>query len=116
MSQNTPTEIKVIASEHWEDWCVIFSIGNRGRNMCLSTVNDSDGIVLVVDDMPLVALDYDPPHKGNNLIISFGQETAPSSHVIDAPIGLWEAQASDGLVVSIEVEDSTSARTIITFT
>ena len=61
-----------------------------------------------------MATDYDPAGKGNNFVISYGDEAAPSSHVIAKPVALWQAQDENGLVVSLEIEDAGGSRTIVT--
>lgn len=117
MSNASAARKKTIPTNRREEWCAIFSRGNRGRRMTLSLTDNEDDIATIAEDTPLVAIDYDPPHKGNHLVITFGPEANPSSHVIDAPVGMWEVQASDGLVISIEVEDTERTHTtIITFT
>jgi hypothetical protein len=48
-------------------------------------------------------------------VISFGQKAAPSHHIIEAPVSLWQAQDANGLVVSLQFEDQNGRRTILSF-
>jgi hypothetical protein len=52
--------------------------------------------------------------KGNNFVISYGDEATPSSHVITGPVTVWQAQDENGLVVSLEIEAEDGSRTNIT--
>ena len=115
MSNIAPDETKKIPAERWAEWSTTFSNGNRGRLVKIEVVSDEVGAEPLVDAATLVALDYDPAGKGNNFVISYGDEAAPSSHVIAKPAALWQAQGEDGLVVSLEIEAEGGSRIIITF-
>ena len=114
MADIASDETKRIPSERWEEWCDTFSNGNRGRLIRIEVVSDELGAEPLADGAVLVALDYDPAGKGNNFVISYGNEEAPSSHVIAGPVALWQAQDENGLVVSLEIEDEGGGRTIVT--
>ena len=114
MSDHTPTTSKEIAAERWEAWCDTFTNGNRGRLVGIEMVSDELGAEPLAEGAPLVAIDYDPAGKGNNFVISYGDEAAPSSHVVADPVALWQAQDENGLVVSLEIEDERGGRTIVT--
>ena len=115
MTDHTPTETKEIPAERWVNWCDTFSNGNRGRPLSISTIDDVYGDETLNDEVALVAVDYDPVHKGNDFVISFGEQDAPTSHVVSAPVRLSQAQDADGLVVAVEIEDQNGQRTILSF-
>jgi hypothetical protein len=114
MSDHTPSTTRDIPADRWEAWCDTFTNGNRGRLIRIEIVGDELGAEPLVDGAVLVALDYDPAGKGNNFVISYGDEAAPSSHVVADPVALWQAQDENGLVVSLEIEDQRGGRTIVT--
>ena len=114
MSDHRPTTTKEIPAEGWEAWCDTFTNGNRGRLIRTEIVGDELGAEPLVDGTALVALDYDSAGKGNNFVFSYGDEAAPSSHVIAGPVALWQAQDENGLVVSLEIKTEGGSRTIIT--
>jgi len=114
MTNIASDETKKIPVEHWPEWSVAFTDGNRGRLMKIELVSDEMGVEPLVDGAALVALDYDPAGKGNNFVISYGDEAAPSSHVVAGPMALWQAQDENGLVVSLEIEAEDGSRTIVT--
>ena len=109
------TDTKKIPAERWAEWSDTFTNGNRGRRLRIEIVSDELGVEPLVDGAALAALDYDPAAKGNRFIISYGDEAAPSSHVIAGPTVLWQAQDENGLVVSLEIEAEDGSRTVVTF-
>ena len=114
MANIASDETKKIPTEHWEAWCDTFTNSNRGRLMRIEVVSDELGAEPLAVGAALVALDYDPAGKGNNFVISYGDEAAPSRHVVAKPVALWQAQDENGLVVSLEIEDQHGGRTIVT--
>jgi len=114
MTNIASDETKKIPADRWAEWSTTFTNGNRGRLIKIEIVGDEVGAEALADGTTLVALDYDPAGKGNNFVISYGDEVAPSSHMIAKPVGLWQAQDENGLVVSLEVETEDGSRTIVT--
>jgi hypothetical protein len=114
MTNIASDETKKIPAKRWADWSVTFTDGNRGRLMKIELVSDEMGAEPLADGAALVALDYDPAGKGNNFVISYGDEAAPSSHVVVGPVALWQAQDENGLVVSLDIEAEDGSRTIVT--
>jgi hypothetical protein len=55
------------------------------------------------------------PGEGNDFVVSFRQEAAPSHHIIEVPVSLWQAQDANGLVVSLQIEDQNGQRTRVGF-
>jgi hypothetical protein len=107
-------ETKKIPAGRWAEWCGTFTNGNRGRLIKIELVSDELGAEPLADGAALIAVDFDPAGKGKNFVISTGDETAPSTHVIARPVALWQAQGENGLVVSLEIEAEGGSRTIIT--
>ena len=114
MSNISSDETKKILTEQWEEWCSTFTNSNRGRLVRIELISDALGVQSMVDGAALVALDYDPAGKGKNFVISYGDEAAPSSHIIAGSVALWQAQDENGVVVSLEIEAEDGSRTIIT--
>jgi len=108
------TDAKKIPAERWAKWADTFTNGNRGRLLKIEMVSDELGAESLADGAALVAIDYDPAGKSNSFLISYGDETAPSSHVVAGPVALWQAQDENGLVVSLEIEAEDGSRTVVT--
>lgn len=115
MSDQGVSQTKEVPAERWSDWCITFTSGNRGRKVTMSFFDDVYGDEVIVDDAEFVAIDYDPVNKGNDIVVSVGDEEAPSGHVVPAPVKLWEAQDANGKIVSLQIEDQNSRRTILSF-
>ena len=81
----------------------------------LELIDDELGDQPLTQGVPLVAIDYDTPNKGNDFVVSYGDELAPTSHIVQAPVRLWQVQDANGLVVSLEIEDESGRRTILSF-
>jgi hypothetical protein len=114
MSNISSDETKKILTEQWEEWCSTFTNGNRGRLVRIELISDALGVQPMLEGATLVALDYDPAGKGNDFVISYGDEAAPASHVVAKPVALWQAQDENGLVVSLDIETEGGSRTVIT--
>jgi hypothetical protein len=105
MGKIASDETKEIAEERWGEWCDLFTNGNRGRLIGIEILDDESGAQNLADGVALVAIDHDPEGKGNDMVISYGDEEAPSHHTVAGPVALWQAQDRNGVVVSLEVEN-----------
>jgi len=85
---------KQIEPNEWQDRLQTFTSGNRGRIAALDT-----GGKRLAEDLPLVSVDYDPPGKGNDLMISFEGYT----HTVDDPEQLFLIEESNGVVSALEI-------------
>lgn len=116
MGKIASDETKAIPVERWSEWCDLFTNGNRDRLIGIETVDAELGAEPLADGVALVAIDYDPEGKGNDFVLSYGDEQAPSRHTVAGPVALWQAQDQNGVVVSIEIEDEHGGRTVVTLT
>jgi len=48
------------------------------------------------------AIDYDPEGKGDAFIISNGDQAPLTSHVVNMPLELWQAQNEVGKAIRLE--------------
>jgi hypothetical protein len=116
MGRITSDETKAIPVERWGEWCDLFTNGNRGRLIGIEIVDSEMGAQTLADSVTLVAIDHDPAGKGNDFVISYGDEGAPTRHTVPGPVALWQAQDQNGVVVSLEIEDERGGRTIVMLT
>ena len=107
-------EAKRISIGSWENWCDTVTNGNRGRLISIDFVGDEEAARTLAKDVALVAIDYDSVFKGNRMVISYGDDSAPYRHIVQAPIALWQGQDANGRVVAIELEDEDGHHTILT--
>jgi hypothetical protein len=112
MPSVAPDEMKNIPEAHWEEWCDLFSNDNHGRLVRI-VVDDAPGEELLVEGAKLLAIDYDPPTKGNAFIISRGDDKNPTRHIANNPVQLWQGQDVNGLTDSVSIEDINGTITMV---
>jgi hypothetical protein len=108
MAQN-----KAIDQSRWGEFLSLFTNGNAGRRVSIETI-DAESDLPIVSRAPLLAIDYDPAGKGNDLVISLGRDTISASHIVSAPAQIWQAQDDNGQVTGLEVVGAGGKKTILT--
>jgi len=108
-------QTKQIDRGRWSDFLRMFSNGNRGRLMAIEIADMADGEQPLADAAPLLAIDFDPAGKGDDLVITTGRDEIDSTHKISAPSEIWESQDDNGKVMALEVIDRSGSKTIIAF-
>lgn len=102
-----------VSSSDWLEFFVSFSNGNQGRLLSLEEFDAESGSTGQVVQGKLIAVDYDPVDKGNDLVVTTGDGEIDNSHIVKAPVEVWKAQADDGEIVSLEIIDQNGAKTIL---
>ena len=110
MTDSSIHETKQLPREEWGAFLATLSTENRGRVVSAEVVGEDVGDQLLFTG-PLMALDYDPVGKGDDIVITAGEEAF--EHVIHSPSELWLARAADGQIVSMEIGSADGRRTII---
>jgi hypothetical protein len=108
-------QTKQIDRERWSDFLRMFSNGNRGRLMAVEIADTADGEQPLADAAPLLAIDFDPAGKGDDLVITTGRDEIDFAHKISAPLEIWELQDDNGKVMALEVIGRGVSKTIIAF-
>jgi Family of unknown function (DUF5335) len=104
---------KSIPADRWGEFFDQFSNGNRGRHISIEIIGSEFGDAEFIQNAPLMAMVYDPPTKGNDLVIEVGKEEVNYAHTIDAPTEVWTGQDSNGVMVAVSIADATGAKTLI---
>jgi uncharacterized protein YpmB len=60
-----------------------------------------------------MAMVYDRPGKGNDLVIEVGQEQVTYAHTIDSPTEVLTGQNSIGQMIAIWICDAAGIKTLI---
>ena len=102
-----------IPQDQWQDFLVTFSNGNRGRALSLEVFDTESGDQPAAKQGPLMAVDYDPVGKGNDIVVTTGVDEIDYSHTIQAPVELWQAQHDNGEVGALEIIDQNNVKTIL---
>jgi hypothetical protein len=95
---------KQIESSEWQERLQTFTSGNKKRTAALAAQG-----MTVVDNTPLVSVDYDPPGKGNALTIAL----EGFIHTVNAPVELYLTEEANGVVSTLEVVDQNGGSTLL---
>jgi hypothetical protein len=104
---------KSIPTERWGEFFDQFSDGNRGRSITIEVINDELGNQTLIENAALMAIVYDPPNKGNDLVIEVGQSEVSYAHTVDAPTEVLTGQNANGQIVALWISDATGTKTLI---
>lgn len=102
---------KQIQPENWIERVSLFTDDNRGRLVSITLCN----IETLIDEIPLMSVNYDSQLKGDDMVISVGVDSMKLNHIINAPLELWETQNDCGDVTSMEIIDYNNNEYILTF-
>jgi len=102
---------KQIRPENWIEWVSLFTDDNRGRLVSITLCN----IETLVDEIPLMSVNYGSQIKGYDMVISVGVGSMKLNHIINAPLELWETQNDSGDVTAMEIIDFNNNEFILTF-
>jgi hypothetical protein len=108
-------QTKKVERGRWSEFLSTFSRGNRGRSVSIELVGMEVGDQPLTEAAPLLAIDYDPERKGDNLVISTGRDVVDYTHTINEPTEIWESQDDNGEVQALEIIDKSGSKTILAF-
>ncbi len=101
---------KQIQPENWIERVCLFTDGNKGRLVLISLCNTDT----LVEDIPLMSVNYHSQLKGYDMVISVGVGSMKLNHIINAPLELWETKNDRGVVTSMEIIDFNNNEYILT--
>jgi hypothetical protein len=110
---NTIDITKALPSERWGEFFDQFTNGNRGRYISIERIDTEQGDAELIKNAPLMAMVYDRPGKGNDLVIEVGKHQVTYAHTIDAPTEVLTAQNSVGQIMAISICDGGGTKTIV---
>lgn len=99
---------KQIKTSEWQERLQLFSSGNRGRKAAIAS-----GGMTVVEKKTFRDIEYDPMHKGNDLVITLGAAGDTFRHTVQAPVELYIHQEADGEVSTLEIIDQNGEVTLV---
>jgi Family of unknown function (DUF5335) len=73
---------KSVSSEQWGEFFDQFSDGNRGRHISIENISSEFGDEELIQNVPLMAIVYDRPGKGNDLVIEVGEDEVTYAHTM----------------------------------
>ncbi len=104
---------KTVPRERWGEFFDQFSNGNHGRHLAIESISTELGDETLIQDAPLLAMVYDRPGKGNDLVIEVGKDEVMYAHTIDAPTDVVTGQNEVGQVIALCITDAAGTKTLI---
>jgi Family of unknown function (DUF5335) len=104
---------KSVPREQWGELFDQFSDGNRGRHISIEMIGSELGEADLIQNAPLMAMIYDRPGKGDDLVIEVGQDEVTYAHTVDSPTEVLTGQDSNGLMLAVSISDATGTKTLI---
>ena len=104
---------KSLPRERWGEFFDQFSDGNRGRHISIESISSELGDEELIQNAPLLAIVYDRPSKGNDLVIEVGKDEVTYAHTIDAPTEVSTGQSSSGQMIALWISDAAGTKTLI---
>ncbi|WP_373547030.1 DUF5335 family protein [Chamaesiphon sp.] len=112
---------KSVPRERWGEFFDQFSDGNRGRHMSIlilrgsanEIINSEIGDEELIQDAPLMAMVYDRPGKGDDLVIEVGKDEVTYAHTIDSPTEVLTGQSESGRMLAVWISDAAGTKTLV---
>jgi hypothetical protein len=112
---NTIDINKALPRERWGEFFDQCSDGNRGRLISVSILDPNLDNRELVEEAPLMAMIYDPPHKGDDVVIEIGRDEVNYAHTVVSPIEVFTGQDSNGKLMMISIQDAAGLQTLVEF-
>jgi Family of unknown function (DUF5335) len=104
---------KSLPQERWGEFFDQFSTGNRGRHIAIKSISSELGDEELIQNAPLMAIVYDRPSKGDDLVIEVGKDEVSYAHAVNSPTEVSTAQDSNGVMLVVQIIDASGAKTLI---
>jgi hypothetical protein len=104
---------KSIPQERWGEFLDQFSDGNRGRHISIENIGSEMGSGTLIQNAPLMAMIYDRPSKGDDLVIEVGKTEVTYAHTVDSPTEVLTGQNANGQIIAIWISDAAGTKTLI---
>ena len=104
---------KSVPQERWGEFFDQFSDGNRGRHISIEIIGTEAGNSELIQDAPLMAMVYDRPGKGDDLVIEVGKDEVTYAHTVASPREVLTGQDENGIMLAMRIEDTTGTKTLI---
>jgi Family of unknown function (DUF5335) len=104
---------KSIPRDCWGEFFDQFSNGNRGRRISIEIIGSEFGNSELIQNTPLMAIVYDRPEKGDDLVIETGKDEVIYAHTVNSPTEVFTGQDSEGVIMAIQIADMAETKTLI---
>ena len=104
---------KSLQRDQWGDFFDQFSCDNCGRRISIESISSELGDEELIQNAPLMAIVYDRPGKGDDLVIEVGKDEVTYAHTVDSPTEILTGQNSKGQIIAIWISDAAGTKTLI---
>lgn len=104
---------KSVPRERWGEFFDQFTDGNRGRQIAIEIIASELGDAELIKNAPLMAIVYDRPGKGDDLVIEVGQDEVTYAHTIDSPTEVLTGQNLNGQIIAVSISNAAGRKTLI---
>ncbi len=104
---------KSVPQDQWGEFFDQFTNGNRGRHISIEIVSAELGDEELIQNAPLMAIVYDRPGKGDDLVIETGKDEVTYAHTVDSPTEVLTGQSESGRMMAVSISDAAGDRTLI---
>lgn len=104
-----------VARGDWQEFFVLFTNSNRHRGLTIEVIDPQGGTTGQARQGPLMAIDYDPVGKGNDIVVTTGANEIDYSHTIPAPVEVWQEQHDTGQVGALKIVGQNNVKTLLSF-
>ena len=104
---------KSVPQEQWSEFFDQFSDGNRGRHISIEIITPELGDEELIQNAPLMAIVYDRPEKGNDLVIEVGKDEVTYAHTVDSPTEIFTGQSESGRMLAVHITDAAGTKTLV---
>ena len=110
MAKSKIRETKQLPRDDWGAFFGTLSNESRGQTIEVEVIGEAVGDQPLFSG-PLTAIDYDPAGKGDDFVITIGDEAA--EHVVRSPSEVWLARSENGEIEFIEILNAAGDKTIV---
>jgi Family of unknown function (DUF5335) len=104
---------KSVPQERWGEFFDQLSTGNHGRHIAIESISSELGDEELIQNAPLMAIVYDRPGKGDDLVIEVGKDEVTYAHTVNSPTEVSTGQDSNGVILVVQIVEATGAKTLI---
>ena len=102
-----------VPTDQWEKFFDQFSASNRGKYITIEIIDVELGEQELIQNVPLLAMIYDRPDKGNSLAIEVGKDQMTYGHSIDAPTEVLTIESSKGEIIAILIVEANGRKMVV---
>ena len=102
-----------IPPSQWLEYFNQFTQANQGERYTLEICNLDLGTQELARHAYLHSITYDPPSKGDDIVIATGKDDVAFAHTIYHPTVVWVAQDQTAHPIALEILDAEQTKTIL---